>query len=646
MGWRQSLQKFAECRAWRLVWLVCVMLPRVATPGEPLPIRWQASFGSRYWEDIKAVHQTRDGGYLVLAEADASGYFPKQIRGNKTDSGFSRDIWLVKLDANGVDQWDRAYGGSGYSYPINFFQCKDGGFLVAGHSAADFKNPNMTARRFGGNDFWVFKIDEGGKPLWDRTFGGEGHEYLSSMHPTADGGCILGGTSHSSVSGNRTTPNRGTSDFWVVKVDSSGNKQWEHSFGATGGEVFNSIIPTSDGGYALGGRLDAYLGGTASFGSADFYLVKLDGNGNPLWARNYGGGGFENLQRVRQTADGGFILGGDSSSDISGNKTTAPFGYGDIWMVRTDPHGSKLWDVTLGGSLKSLPGNSAWDYFGDVHEASDGSFLIIGASGSLPSGNKTSEAFGSGDGWLVRLSAAGMKEWDQSFGGSGGDWGRVIEPTKDGGYLLGLLSESTNSGNKIAPYFGGPDIYTKSPDVWLVKIGGSPTSEVPALTATGSPSRQTIPLSSNAVCDVLVFGLAPITYQWQKDGTNLAGEISRKLSFPAVQLQDAGRYSVVVSDSRGSVTSSPAILQVSTSIRLRPPQPLSNGALRLQLQHGDGRAMTASDISFFEVYASTNLNTANWQRFTNSLLVTNGQLYLDDRLPPGTTRRFYRVRQR
>ena len=173
---------------------------------------------------------------------------------------------------------------------------------------------------------------------WDKSFGGTGYDYLNSLQQTSDGGYIIGGYSDSGKSDTKTDDGFGSSDYWVVKLDANGVRQWDKSFGGSDYDVLQSLQQTSDGGYVLGGYSLSGASGNktnnANFGASDYWVVKLDADGNRQWDQIYGGSGDDQLQSLQQTSDGGYILGGQPFSGASGNKTSESFGGLDHWVVK------------------------------------------------------------------------------------------------------------------------------------------------------------------------------------------------------------------------------------------------------------------------------------------------------------------------
>src|SRR6185369_15785641 len=164
------------------------------------------------------------------------------------------------------------------------------------------------------------------------------------------------------------------------------------------------------------------------YGGSDFYVIRLDATGQKVWEQSFGGTDYDALTCLQQTSDGGFILGGVSTSGSGGGKSASAFGGYDFWVIRLDTLGNKVWDKSFGGS------DNDWLY--SVLQTSDGGFALGGWSLSVPSGNKTSPAYGGADYWMIRLDAMGTKVWEQAFGGPAYDTLYSLQQTSDGGFLL------------------------------------------------------------------------------------------------------------------------------------------------------------------------------------------------------------------
>jgi hypothetical protein len=422
----------------------------ITFPVCPPPIQWQVGFGGSDFDGLASIEPTADGGYIL-----AGGSY-SEADGNKTTPNWNAphtaDAWIMRLNASGQRIWEASFGGFQTDLASSVRQTRDGGFIVAGWSSSS-DNGNKSSPNIGGEDGWVIRLDAQGDKLWDRSFGGGGFDLFFQVHELPGGGFVLGG-----ISG---------SDYWVVRIDAQGNKLWEKFYGGTAAEQLFDLRPTSDGGFILGGGSASTPSGnktSPNFGSYDYWVVRVDANGNKLWDKSFGGSQDEEARSVWQTSDGGFMLAGRSYSGTNGNKTAPNKGNSDYWLVRLDANGSKLWDKSFGGS-----GNDEWP---TLHPMPDGGWILGGNSASPADGDKTSPFYGGefwiGDYWIVRLDARGNQIWDQSFGGDGSEDLRSMRPTPDGGLILAGSSTSGATGNKTTGSFGRDDW-------WIVKL--APPSE-------------------------------------------------------------------------------------------------------------------------------------------------------------------------
>ena len=268
--------------------------------------------------------------------------------------------------------------------------------------------------------------DEG----WNKTFGGTGDDVAYSVQQTSDGGFILAGYTNSYGAG--------SSDFWLVKTDSSGNKQWDQTFGGANSDIARSVYETSNGGYIIAGCTDY-----SAAGMYDARLVRMNSNKDLLWVMTLGGTGWDTAESVQETSDGGFIFAGYTGSYGAG--------YYDAWLVKIDPYGCIQWDKTFGGSGR--------DVATSVQETSDGGYIIAGST--QPQG---SYLFSTGfmnplgvdfaDAWLVKIDSNGNKQWDKTFGETDWDTAESVQETSDGGYILAGYTKSIGAGDS---------------DFWLIK---------------------------------------------------------------------------------------------------------------------------------------------------------------------------------
>lgn len=354
------------------------------------------------------------------------------------------DIWMVKIDAQGNPEWDRFWGGALDETVAGIHQLPDGGYIIGGSSRSG-NTGNKSSTNFGVVDYWVVKIDAQGNKEWDRSYGGSQTDLLAALQPTHDGGYILGGESWSLSGNEKSSPFFGLSDFWVVKIDALGNKQWERSFGGIDFDSLLTLQQTVDTGYILGGNSASGISGnkaTGHFGEWDCWILKLDPQGNREWEKIFGGNDTDRLLTIRQTFDEGYIAGSQSLSGATGNKTSRGFGREDYWIIKMDAAGNKQWEQVFGGG--------AWDYLESIHPTADGGYIVAGSSWSAIAGNKTAPHFGESDYWVIRMDHQGTKKWERTFGGLDIDNLFSLHQKADGNYFLGGQSRSDRSGNKTS----------------------------------------------------------------------------------------------------------------------------------------------------------------------------------------------------
>jgi hypothetical protein len=307
----------------------------------------QKTFGGSDYEELTKLCVTRDGGYI------AGGFSYSYASGEKSqDSRGDDDYWIIKATRNGKIQWEKTFGGNQTDNFKSVIQTNDGGYALIGESSSDISGEKTDYCR-GSTDYWLIKLDSMGNIQWDKTYGGSGNEYIDNIVQVPDGSYILAGSSDSYVSGEKTEDTRGGFDMWVVKVDVNGNKLWDKTIGGSDQDLCSPVQLTKDGGVMLGGFSGSNKSGEKSednrgYGS-DYWVVKLNKNGVIQWDKTIGGMGDDYCRGMMQTSDGGYLLGGNSNSNISAEKTANSWGGYDFWIVKLDKKGNKVWDKTIGG---------------------------------------------------------------------------------------------------------------------------------------------------------------------------------------------------------------------------------------------------------------------------------------------------------
>jgi len=374
------------------------------------PATWVKLYGGALDDEAAAIVQTGDGGYAIAGTTSSFG-------------GGSADFWLVKTDANGNVEWNQTYGGPESDVAVAMVQTSDGGYALAGETYSSGA---------GDSDFWLVKVDSSGSIQWNKTYGEPTADRANFVIQTSDGGYALAGYS---------TGNNASKDLWFVKTDSSGNMQWNRTYGGSRSDSANSVVQTSDGGYAL-------TGSTNSFGDEiphACWLVKTDSEGNMEWNKTYGGSREYLARSLVQTSDGGYTLAGGTGSLVN---------Y-DVWLVNVDSAGNKVWDVT-------------WDTREPARttsliQTSDGGYAVTGWTESLDGLFGFRNYF-----FLVKVDLNGNIQWNSTYEGLGDSKALFAVQTEDGGYAMAGTTKSTDE----EAYY----------DIWFAKVdaSGEPIPEFPA----------------------------------------------------------------------------------------------------------------------------------------------------------------------
>ncbi len=421
--------------------------------------KWDTRLGGNLHDYCPVFQKTKDGGFIL------GGFSNSYNKGDKSDTsrgGF--DYWIVKIDSMGNKKWDKTFGGSGSDYLFAIQATSENGYILGGSSSSGITGDKTEASR-GNNDFWIVKIDSVGNKQWDKTLGGSRSDNLYALKQTNDGGYILGGFSNSGISGDKSEDNWDTTyfydDFWIVKIDKHGNKQWDKRFGGTDQDGLSSLFQTGDGGYLLGGISASDSSGDKTqpawgFQVRAYWIVKIDSLGNKQWDKRYGGTSGEILYDVKQTNDKGFILGGYSYSPVSGDKSQSTLGY---WIVKTDSLGNKQWDKAYGGvTMAELY---------SVSQTQDYGYLLCGRTSSNQGGDKTENNLGSFQTWIIKTDTSGNKMWDKTILTTGFDgYGFAIE-TCSQCYVIANSTNGDAGGYVTEPNRGVTD---STYDYWIAKF--------------------------------------------------------------------------------------------------------------------------------------------------------------------------------
>ncbi|HTX88120.1 MAG TPA: T9SS type A sorting domain-containing protein [Bacteroidales bacterium] len=414
--------------------LILASLISISQPA----IQWQRSLGGSGIDDGNAIVQTSDGGYLVVGTSD---WNDGDVHGNHGQT----DFWVVRLSALGDTLWERSYGGSLFEEAYSVGETNDHGFILAGFSSSSDGDVTVNHGQF---DYWIVKLDSAGILQWQRSFGGSGDDIAYCVKQTFDGGYIVSGSSVSNDGD--VTGNHGDDDYWIVKLNGSGDLIWQKSLGGSSYDIPGIISQTKDSGFIVNGFTFSNDGQvTGNHGNEDYWVVRLDKTGNLLWAECLGGGGEDYGFTALELEDGGFIAGGyaaSSDGQVSGNH-----GLDDYWLVRLNDTGGIVWSTCLGGSDVE---NGC-----DVKITPTGEFIVAGISYS--SDQQVTHSHGEGDYWIVRVGTTGNLIWEKALGGSSEDEAHSLALTGDGGAIVAGYSLS-NDGDVTGNH--------GDHDFWVVKL--------------------------------------------------------------------------------------------------------------------------------------------------------------------------------
>ncbi len=340
---------------------------------------------------INSAVQTSDGGYLLggsiislLLYGDANFLSKTNLSGASTP-----DFWILKIDANGVTQWSKNFGGNNEDIIHSIEKSSDGGYLLGGTTNSSL---SYDVSESGSNkDFWTVKIDASGNKLWDKRLRPTGYvgnvSDLASIKETSDGGIILGSY------GPNPQNNNAYDNFLVLKTNSSRVKEWEGFYNTSviSGSKLTSIAKTSDGGYLLGGT--TFIPNN-SFTKSQ--IIKINSSGIKQWDKIFiGAGGAEiNTEVISISSENNFLLGITSNSNLGTDKSENSRGSYDMWVIKIKQDGSKIWDKTLGGNQQ--------DFLNKLAVDTNGGIVLGGFSASPTSGEKTINGPGA---WFVKIAS-------------------------------------------------------------------------------------------------------------------------------------------------------------------------------------------------------------------------------------------------
>ncbi|WP_415327681.1 T9SS C-terminal target domain-containing protein [Chryseobacterium sp. MMS23-Vi53] len=355
---------------------------------------WQKDIKSSTQDFLSQITTTIDGQYLISGSSIQS---KKLSAESKQNNGY--DFHLVKLNQMGEEVWEKYFSGQNHDFLSEAVATQEGGFLAAGTSYSN-KGFDKKEDCKGGSDIWLIRINEFGDELWQKTIGGASDEEARAVIQTTDLGFYVAGNIQNSAKG------YGSKDVLIIRLDKNGKELSQLILGGKGLDEVEKMIPTKDGGALLGVYSRSNSGGTKrteNFGEGDYWIIKLTKDGKVEWEKNFGGTGDDHLRTLALTSTG-YLIGGESRSERSGNKTAGIEEGTDLWLVSLNERGEEIWQKSYNFKNRDvLMGMSV------LHASDDKSSkgILLGgytqAEGRIENDDETF--------WMLYLDQNGNEQW-------------------------------------------------------------------------------------------------------------------------------------------------------------------------------------------------------------------------------------------
>jgi len=398
---------------------------------------WEKKFAGIGFEQLDKILELTDGGLLWI------GVSSSPVGGDKTLANVGgKDAWVIKTDADGNTLWEKIYGGTGEDTPKTSVATPDGGAIIALQSTSGISG-DKTTDNYGADDIWLVKIDVNGIIVRQWAFGGDDIDIPADIIPTNDGNYVLSALSYSDGgTGNKdstSAPNYGDADVWMIKVDLNSTNPlagniWQKTLGGTSKDVPSAALETVTGDLILaasskstdnGNKTSFNFDGNAN--TFDYWVLKLSSTGSVLWDKSYGGAqepsdtmgeGYGDdiaTSIIKSNSAENYIIGGISKSRAgTGNKLSALRGDTDGWLIEIDAaNGSKIEEKVLGGVNK--------DGFSKIVAMPTGTgYWVAMQVSDANSGDITATPLAMNDFWVAELdnNFASPLRWDRRYGGA------------------------------------------------------------------------------------------------------------------------------------------------------------------------------------------------------------------------------------
>ncbi len=349
-------------------------------------ILFNTAFGGSSSDVGYSVQQTAEGGYIMAGYTESFGI------------GTS-DVWLVKANLFGIEEWTQTYGGTGADVGKYIQITSDGGFIITGSTYSGASTYN---------DVFLLKTNSTGSEEWTQTYGGPSNDIGECVQETQDGGFIIAGSMYIPL-----VPEDNQLNMYLIKTDANGIEEWSYNYGGLNADKGYSVVQSSDGGFVVAGYYTTF--DSSSGNNQDLWVLKTNAEGQEEWSHTYGGEDSDVAYSLTAAEDGGFVITGMYRNDT--------------WLLKVSPEGLEEWSHTY-SSINNDHGNS-------VHRTSDGGYIIAGVS--------------SGNALLLKTNSIGEEEWRQYIGpATGAEWANSVHQTDDGGFILSGSTRSFSFGERDA----------------------------------------------------------------------------------------------------------------------------------------------------------------------------------------------------
>ena len=399
------------------------------------------SLGTIGYENYPSLIAINDHELMMVCKTNCN------IDGDKTDpicddtlQVVKSDIWLVKMDTALNIIWNKSLGGAFSEYSPKIILDKTNMHIYISCTSISDSSCDKTSNSFGNiTDIWIIELDTAGNIFNDHRYGGIKEEENPSLIILPNRDHLIWGATKSSIGGDKTSTNHSSQfDIWVIKTDSLGNMLWDRSYGGTGSENGlsgdklnspNSIYhDQNNNGFTIIGSTNSPQNGdisnppiTTMQSSPNLWVAKFDSSGIKIWDKRYLG--IMDSYFPSTSLDSNMFL--IVSSGISGYDMTDSnkiVGKPNIWIVKIDSTGNKIWDRFYGGSggiVNGIGGTDRWP--SQIEKSIDGGYLIAATTNNDIGYDISEPTYGGLDYWLFKIDENGNKLWDKRFGGSKND---------------------------------------------------------------------------------------------------------------------------------------------------------------------------------------------------------------------------------